>query len=362
MSPQAFCILLGVFFLLSALLKAASSLEFAVQISYYQIVRRPDVVRVLALVVIGFEATLGVAIIVLALVERWRRRLLVVAALVLVGFTLLILWGWAFHDLADCGCFGKYLRMTPGWSVAKNVVLLGIVGAGFRREKRWRRETEPRQDATAVAARGLRRFIGLGVSISVGAAVVLCLVSLAAGGLSAPGRPIMERMPMKDALSSRSAQAEPTAAGGGAPHAAGAFGQKEAVEAERHSSQAAPGPHIPVPPLVRSPGQDYYFVAMLSESCDKCAEIVEELNRLATNPDMPRVMAFVLGGEAELSAFRTRYRPGFPTAAMPPLEFLSNIGDAPPRFHLVRKDCSLKHWDSSVPRVPDILDAVLDSM
>ena len=112
---------LGVVFILSAVLKALDLTAFAVQISYYDIVREPWIVWSIALAMIGLEAMLGLAM----LTGVWLRWVTLPAVLaLLVGFTGLLGWAWAFTDLEDCGCFGKYLPMTPGESILKNGVLI----------------------------------------------------------------------------------------------------------------------------------------------------------------------------------------------------------------------------------------------
>ena len=60
----------------------------------------------------------------MALLFGWRfRAVLYGAVLALLGvFTGLILYGWMFKNLKDCGCFGP-IEISPGMSILKNAVL-----------------------------------------------------------------------------------------------------------------------------------------------------------------------------------------------------------------------------------------------
>ena len=68
----------------------------------------------------------------------------------------------------------------------------------------------------------------------------------------------------------------------------------------------------------------------------------------------------MLGRREELGRFREKYRPRFPTQAMAPMEFLSRIGSAPPRFILIRDGKARRHWDEKAPSDVTILRAVLE--
>ena len=95
--------------------------------------------------------------------------------------------------------------------------------------------------------------------------------------------------------------------------------------------------------------QGLYLVAMLSDSCEHCADIVDGLNRLSQKPDFPPIVGLILGEEDTLRSFRQTYRPRFATRLIPVLEFFDLIGDAPPRFYVLRDGKSLKYWDENLP-------------
>ena len=309
---------LGALFLVSAGLKALSFDEFAVQLSYYGIVRIPWVVRAIGLGAIGVEAALGAGLLV---ARGGGRGVLLGAGVLLALFSALIGYAWAFQGLADCGCFGKYLRMTPGWSLLKNAALLGFAAVAW-------------SGAGADAATTRKGFSWRG-------SVVAAAVALALGiaGLSARG----DRVRADGARVAEPGGSDPSVSASGE----GLF-KAFVFEWEGERRDLAEGLH---------------FVAMLSDSCEDCAGIVESLNALAKNPDLPPLAGFVLGDdEASLRKFRETYEPRFPTQRMAPLEFLERIGKAPPRFVLTKNGRQRRFWDEKPPDEIALLDVVLREM
>lgn len=78
-----------------------------------------DASEIAARLLIALELMLG-----LQFVLRLRLKWASVFALGLLGcFTILLLYRIGTHAEGDCHCFGNLLRVSDGWSVAKNVVL-----------------------------------------------------------------------------------------------------------------------------------------------------------------------------------------------------------------------------------------------
>jgi len=312
---MACSIIVGAVFVLSALLKAISFVEFAVQVSYYGIVRDPLLIRMMATVLIGVEAVLGVGVLFCA---RFRRHLLLLALVLLTGFSVAIGYAWVFRDIENCGCFGKYLQTGPIASLAKNAVL-GVLAA-----------VALRHIPAGSHPAGLWK-----PSLAAGAGILV--VSIAVHQNSAfrqdatpPGKFFPDSMP---------GASPPTLSRfrGGAP-----AGQSLTWQANTYDlSEGA------------------YLVAMLSDSCEECEAIIPGLNEYAQNPDVPHVVAFVLSDDPNLDGFREEYRPRFPTQAMSPLEFFQHIGDAPPRFILIKDGHRLEFWDKKLPPQAAILEAAL---
>jgi hypothetical protein len=108
---------------------------FAVQISFYGVLSNPAWVDAAALGSLWAETILGCALILGA---RLRGLTHAVTLALLVVFTALIAYGWAYHGLEDCGCFGKLFEMSPGVSIGKNVVLAILCIVAWRRADSWR--------------------------------------------------------------------------------------------------------------------------------------------------------------------------------------------------------------------------------
>ena len=338
---------LAVFFLLSAVLKALSFEEFAVQVSYYGVVRTPSIVRAMALGTIGLEAALGAGLLV---ARGGARGLLLSASALIVLFSALIAYAWGFQGLADCGCFGKYLRMTPGWSLLKNAVLLGFAAAAWGASG---------ADAPGGAARKLFSWRSSVVAAAV--ALVLGIACLdASGGRGKTGgakdadsqnsSTVGEREPAEELAATPPGSAQPSESRVDPSAGASAKGLFSTFVFEWEGER-------------RDLAQGLHLVAMLSDSCEDCASLVESLNALAGNPDLPPLSGFVLGDdEASLRKFRETHKPRFPTQRMAPLEFLERIGKAPPRFILTKDGRQRRFWDEKPPDEIALLDAVLREM
>ena len=303
--------LVGAVFLLSAALKALDLEAFAVLVSWYGIVREPAVVRWVAWGVVVVETALGAGLLI---GRRDCRAFLVASAGTLAVFMALVAYGWAFRDLSECGCFGRYIRILPFWSLVKSGVLMALVVAAWRfGRERGRRRLGP-------SATLMRGYVG-GILL-LGGSIVLW------------------------------AAWEAATAGGGVlgEHGAGESGARRLSDYSVRWQGSR---------LTLSEGE--YLVAMLSDSCEECEKIVSTLNRYASNPSFPQVVGLVLGTEESLARFREQYQPAFATRILPPLEFFQFIGDAPPRFYLMRDGRVLAKWDGGVPPEAQVWEVLMAS-
>ena len=104
-------------------------------------------------------------------------------------------------------------------------------------------------------------------------------------------------------------------------------------------------------------GNGEYFVALLSDSCDHCAEAVAKLNELPLFfPEMPPIIGLCLGDEETLKQFQEETQPEFPTVLTDPLVFFSLIGDAPPRYTYISGGAEIGHWDEELPNDQQLLE------
>jgi hypothetical protein len=115
--------LVGLVFLTSALFKAWGITKFAMQIEAYQVLPEKTMLPFAAMATLGLELILG-GLLLMAL--RLRGFTLACTQLLLILFTLLIMYAWVFHGLEDCGCFGP-MEISPLKSIFKNLVLMALV-------------------------------------------------------------------------------------------------------------------------------------------------------------------------------------------------------------------------------------------
>ncbi|MCC6696441.1 MAG: hypothetical protein IT365_12490 [Candidatus Hydrogenedentes bacterium] len=293
--------LLGVVFIFSAAAKALDMTTFAVQVSYYGLVREPSLVRMVAWTMLGVESLLGAGLIA---GFRLRGGTLAATAALLVGFSGMIAYAWVYQGLEDCGCFGKYIPMGPRSSLLKNIVLLAMTGAAWYGTKR------PALDGEGVpvgSSSGRRRFFGVA-----GLAVVAGAVLVGWGKAEPPAVTSTEEGP---------------------------FAKYTFVDGEQTLSLK----------------NGEFVVAVLSATCEHCQAAAELLNELAAVPDVPKVVALVMGDEMEMEEFESVVRPAYPMSVFgDPLDFFNLIGKEPPRFYLVKDGAEVRHLDVLDPALDDL--------
>jgi uncharacterized membrane protein YphA (DoxX/SURF4 family) len=316
---RCFILLCGMVFVFSAVLKALDFTGFAVQVSTYGIVRQVEIVRVAALTAIGGETALGLAL----LLGLWLRRATIpVTAAILLVYTGLLFYAWLVLRLGDCGCFGSYIKMSPQVGILKNVVLMGfLVVAWFGMGK-----GAPDRRGSLLSIR--RELKALLIVVLTGGLVMFTWSS----------HPWKRGGGKKVETNSNATERQATPSERDRPFA------KFQFEYE--------GNQIDL-------GRGIYFVAMLSDSCEHCGEIVERLNELLETPDFPPIVGLCLGENDEtLEAFRKKYDPKFPTARIDPLEFFELIGEFPPRFYVVLDGKQVYFWDENLPSEDEIFEAL----
>lgn len=298
-------VVLGAVFLIGAVLKAQDLNLFSVQINAYGVIGSKNLLPVAALTTLTVELLLGWALLFGA-----RLRMFTYAAVegLLAFFTLLILYGWIFHDLKNCGCFGP-LEVSPGMSIAKNAVLavMGCAAAAgiFLRGEKEARARTPRT-----------RFLQATIAIA------------GTAGIVAYGYWDLNR------------QAVRIVEGKTGPYARFVFDLPEG--------------HFDL-------GKGEYIVAMLSMDCEHCMESVPQINELLYLPGFPPIVALCLEERpGDLEEFRSVTGPRFPMYSIGDQVrlFFNLIGKEPPRISYVRDGHPVAFWDERVP-TPDELSAAI---
>ena len=120
--------ILGLVLLVAAYAKAIDPGLFALQLQ--DLAPLPlGLAHVLAVLLVGFEAGLGAALVV-----GWRTpTILLVTNVTFLLFLGVVLWHlWSPGDAgASCGCFGNLIERTPQQAVAEDLLFLGVSGLAW---------------------------------------------------------------------------------------------------------------------------------------------------------------------------------------------------------------------------------------
>jgi hypothetical protein len=295
-------VLLGIVFIAGAMLKALDINLFSVQIDAYGVITSKSLQPLMALATLCAETFLGGAMLL-----GMGPRKLVLAALeaLLAVFTALILYGWVFHGLQDCGCFGA-LEVGPKTSLAKNLVfalLAAVAWSGFSMGER----------PPASLRRGLVKLAI--ISIFTAATVTYAWLDLRKQEITTPN----------DATG---------------PYARFVFDVDQQ--------------HFDL-------GQGEYLVALLSMSCDHCMEQAPRLNDLVLMPDLPPIVALCLEESAgDMDEFRAVVQPVFPMYSIGAQVrlFFNLIGKEPPRLTFIRDGQPIHFWDGDFPPYEELVETI----
>lgn len=308
--------LLGAYFIWTALLKAQDIQLFTAQIYAYQVIHARNGLIAAALITVTLEAFLGSAFLLGARL-RYLPHLLVQGMLLV--FTGLIIYAWQVHNITDCGCFGA-IKVTPQQGITKNIFTMLLAGIAWYGVSRPAAQAQP----------PMRKVAGLRIVVPVTTAIAVCL--FAASGLQRP----------KPASPPNPAPAPATVA---------------------HTSSPAPAPVVAAGPFAQftfisemgetiNLAEGEYLVALLSMTCEHCMATVPALNGLAQGGDLPQLVALCFEpAEGDLENFKLETGAAFPMHSLGDnfLTFSEFIGKEPPRLAYVRDGHALTHWDGDPP-------------
>jgi uncharacterized membrane protein YphA (DoxX/SURF4 family) len=281
-------ILVGVVFVVSAVLKAVDINTFIAQVERYGVMVLAFQAGV-ALWVLFVETSLGV----LLLLGLWRRFTLASTLLMLFIFTVVVLYGWLYLRMDDCGCMG-ILPMPPWVSLIKNIVLIMLTIEAWRDlVPRWSWERSWRYfKYTALA---LIPFVAAGAVAGYAAAHVDTVQHKTIGDIK--------------------------------------------FEANGRTWDLSEGE---------------YFVVVLSVTCPHCHKTIAPLNELSKREGFPPVVGLCKRDTKRYDKFVNETKPEFPLQMIEVGTFWKLVGFAFPRFMLVRDGAVLKVWDGQLPPVEEI--------
>jgi hypothetical protein len=280
-------ILVGVVFLYGAVTKTSNMHGFAMQVRGYGILPTDlDTELALAWLLTIVEALVGAGLIAGIHLRGW---LLAFTGALLVAFTALIAYGWAFHDLKDCGCFGTSIQLGPGESIFKNVVLLIMTGIAW--------------------------YMFRGITNENARKVQMPALGIAGAALAAV---------FAVSLFDSSADAPVTVADG-----------PELTEDEEKERPFKKFVYTKDDGTKVDLGDGAYVIPILNASCEHCQASAIKLNELAQTPDYPTVVALVYADNAEnMDEFNAIVAPAYDVFNIDRDTFFRLvIGQAPPSFY-----------------------------
>jgi hypothetical protein len=295
-AARSLFVLVGLFFFLSSISKASDMVLFAEQIKAYGLVTHTVLVSVLAWGLVVTEWVLGMGLLLL-----YRPRVILpCVALVLVAFTSLTGWAWAYNVVEDCGCFGTWIQHTAGEKTVENLVVLAITAVAWMG---YRAIPYTHRRRTSLLMWG---------ACTVGLTAVTVLTMLTVPDLSAEK------------------QEAPTLA----------------LELGTEGIQ----------------GVDYldlrvgsHLVVLMGTDCGHCQECVPTLNMLAQDLSVMTVVALCPNAEDERMAFIETFHPLFPVGQISEALFWKLLADGTtPRVLLVQNGTVQRVWDHTVPGKEDI--------
>lgn len=300
-------VLLGIVFFVGMVLKAYDANLFVRQILQYGVIESRLWLEYAALGTLAVEGALSVALITGL---RLRGLTYALTLAVLLVFTGLIAYGWIFHNLDDCGCFGN-VKMSPEASILKNGILallavVAWVGEFYRTSLpvRWK-----------------------SVSIK-----MLATIILTAGFVG------YAYWDLRQIASTTQPPSNTTDAA--RPFAQFVFENN--------------GETIDL-------GEGEYVVALMNATCEHCMASVAELNELMHLPETPTVIGICMEDrEGDLDTFLDVTGPEFPIFSMGNdiRTFYRLIGNAPPRIAYIRDGSFVSFWDEHVPTRAELAAAL----
>ena len=285
-TPRLLSGAVGLILLAAGLVKAMDMELFIRQIMDYGIVSERLLLILSAWGLIALECALGVALLVF---YRPRPMLSLTAALLLI-FAGATGWAWLTGVTEDCGCYGAWLKQTPGQALVGDLVLLA---------------------ATAIAWAGCRHVQAPQTRTKAWAVTIACLSGLAL--------PVVFGFPTSaiNRVQSNGPLIGPIEVHG--------VGDVDLNKGE-------------------------YLVVLMGMECFHCQEAIPDLNILCDAPDLPPLIALCTSEEADCIEFVEEFQPIFPIGHISDDLFWRLLADGDmPRIILLHDGHIKRVWDQTVP-------------
>ena len=286
--PRLIAGAVGIVLLSAAFIKMMDMDLFIRQMRDYGIISNYLLLSISARGLIALECTLGTGLVIF---YRPKLTLLLTSALLLI-FVGASGWAWLTDATRDCGCFGAWVKRTPGEAVLEGLILLAltVIALAISRPSR---KPEVRSKAWAIAIACL-------------AGLILPLVF---------GYPVTRVNP----------------------------NQTRTGDIFLGDFQISGLDRVDL-------AHGDYLIVLMDADCSHCRDAVAELNWLTEGPDLPEVIALSSNGEDQLKTFRKELQVIFPIGHITDENFRRLLGDGDtPRTFLVRDRVVQEVWDTEIP-------------
>jgi hypothetical protein len=221
--------------------------------------------------------------------------------MLLIIFLGATLWAWLTGATEECGCYGAFLKYTPGEAVIENLILLAATALG------WVSRPDARAPQTRVKSWAL---------------VIACLAGLVL--------PVAFGFPISGLYRPQSGA--------------------EGLELGQLEIEGVKNIDI---------RQGTYLIVLLDTECEHCQDDLPKLDMLAEHRDLPNVVALCRNEEIQRMRFLETFQPRFPLGRIQEDVFfrLLGLGDVPITL-LVRDRQVLKRWDQKIPDQTVIKEAM----
>jgi hypothetical protein len=292
-SPRLLAAVIGIILLTAAILKAYNIELFIREIKDYQIISDRLMLIAGAWGLIITEFVLGTSLLI-----YYRPKVVIPLTLSLfVIFLGAVTWALVTGVTEDCGCFGSWVKRSPGGAIIEDLVMVAILILS------WPGRSYPAQNNS--------RIKPLIIIIALIAGIVLPISF---------GAPVKELIGISD-------------------------GQGTAKE-NLFTVQGLAG--------VDLKNGSYIFV-LIGTDCSHCRDSVEEFNRIARMTELPRLIALSADSEDQRASFVKDLKPVFPVMGIKEDDFYRMLGTGlTPLSLLVVKQHVLKTWEEEVPTVDAI--------
>ena len=294
---RLFAGVIGIVLLTAAILKAYDIELFMRQIKDYQIITDQLMLVLSAWGLIITEFVLGAS-----LLAYYRPRIAVSLSVALfcvfIGATL---WAWITGVTEDCGCFGSWVKRSPGGAMIEDLFMLGFLILSW-----------PGKNYTADNGSRIKHII---IAISLLAGIILPMVF---------GAPVKELIGI----------------GSGKSNAGEDLFTVQGLED------------------IDLKNGSFMFV-LIGTDCQHCRDSVKAFNRLTKEADLPRIIAITSDTQDMIDSFKEDLEPAYPVLNIAEDDFYRLLGmSSTPRSILVVKQHVLKTWDEEVPTAAAIMEAL----